>query len=82
MFASLVTIRYPTEAVGQMRSSVLHRYEMSTRLKNKITVVLGAGLLSPSQFQQDVAVATGLLLSSETVGWVGTGASTEVGNVQ
>lgn len=64
------------------RSSVLHGYEMSTSLKKKITVVLGAGLLPPSQFYQDVAVAMELLLSSETVEWVGTGASTEVGNVQ
>lgn len=37
---------------------------------------------SQPQSQQDVAVATGLLWSSVTVEWVGTGASTEVGNVQ
>lgn len=33
-------------------SSVLHRYEMSTSLKNKITVVLEAGWVPPSSFSR------------------------------
>lgn len=60
----------------------MHGYEMSTSLKNpKVTVALGDALVA-NRSQQDVAVATGLLWSSATVAWVGTGASTEVGNVQ
>lgn len=52
-----------------------------SELKKKITVV-GVGLIPLAQFLQDVVVAVGLLLSSETVEWVGTGTSTEVENMQ
>lgn len=64
------------------RSSVLHRYEMSTSLKKQKSQLLLRLGRDPSQCQHDVAVATELLWSSATGKCVGTGASTEVGNVQ
>lgn len=61
-----------------MRVSILH--ELS-EFKNKITVV-GVELIPLAQFLQDVTVVVGFLLSSETAECVGTGTSTEIGNVQ